>query len=187
MEAPACQEPKTAEVLARWRWSDPTGSGKSALFDALMEAAGAPVKRPADPRNRPSTTELRLGHCQYLGDSWSILDCPGSIEFAHEVAAALSVVDLAVVVCDPAPTRALAVSPLLKQLADLGVPHMVFVNKIETLEGSVADTLSALQAHAEVRHWSCARCRSATARQSPATSTWSASAPIAIARVSRPS
>jgi elongation factor G len=126
----------------------PYGSGKSALFDALMEAAGAPVKRPADPRNRPSTTELRLGHCQYLGDSWSILDCPGSIEFAHEVAAALAVVDLAVVVCEPTPARALAVSPVLKQLADLGVPHMVFINKIETLEGSVADTLSALQAFA---------------------------------------
>ena len=107
----------------------PYGAGKSALFDALMEAAGSPVKRPADPRNRPSTTELRLGHCQYLGDNWSILDCPGSIEFAHEVAAALTVVDLAVVVCEPAPTRALAVSPLLKQLTDLGVPHLVFVNK----------------------------------------------------------
>ncbi len=126
----------------------PYGAGKSALFDALMEAAGSPVKRPADPRNRPSTTELRLGHCQYLGDNWSILDCPGSIEFAYEVAAALTVVDLAVVVCEPTPTRALAVSPVLKQLADLGVPHMILVNKIDTLEGSVADTLSALQAHA---------------------------------------
>ena len=31
----------------------PQGSGKSTLFDALMEAAGAAVKRPADPRNRP--------------------------------------------------------------------------------------------------------------------------------------
>jgi elongation factor G len=126
----------------------PYGAGKSALFDALMEAAGAPVKRPADPRNRPSTTELRLGHCQYLGDNWSILDCPGSIEFAHDVAAALAAVDLAVVVCEPTPTRALAVSPVLRQLAELGVPHLMFVNKIETLEGSVADTLSALQAHA---------------------------------------
>jgi elongation factor G len=126
----------------------PYSSGKSTLFEALMEAAGAPVKRPADPRNRPSTTELRLGHCQYLGDAWSILDCPGSIEFAHEVAAGLTVVDLVVVVCEPAPARALAVSPLLKQLADQGVPHMVFVNKIDTLESSVADTLAALQAHA---------------------------------------
>ena len=126
----------------------PYSSGKSSLFDALMEAAGAPVKRPADPRNRPSTTELRIGHCQYLGDAWSIVDCPGSVEFAYDVAAALSVVDIAVVVCEPTPTRALTVAPLLKQLADLGVPHLVFVNKIDTLEGSVADTLSALQAYA---------------------------------------
>jgi elongation factor G len=131
----------------------PHSSGKSTLFEALMEAAGSPVKRPADPRNRPMTTETRLGHCTYLGDSWSILDCPGSIEFAHEVCAALAVVDLAVVVCEPAPTRALTVAPLLKRLSDEGVPHIVFINKIDTLDtnegdGSVADTLAALQAHA---------------------------------------
>ena len=41
----------------------PYSSGKSTLFEALMEAAGTPVKRPADPRNRPATTEVRLGHC----------------------------------------------------------------------------------------------------------------------------
>ena len=57
----------------------PYSSGKSTLFEALMETAGAPVKRPADPRNRPMTTEIRLGHCSYLGDAWSVLDCPGSI------------------------------------------------------------------------------------------------------------
>ena len=62
----------------------PYSSGKSTLFEALMDAAGAPVKRPADPRNRPATTEIRLGHCTYLGDAWSLLDCPGSVEFAYE-------------------------------------------------------------------------------------------------------
>ena len=56
-------------------------------------------------------------------------------------------VDLAVVVCEPAPARALTVAPLLKLLADEGVPHMLFVNKIDTLEGSVRDTLAALQAY----------------------------------------
>jgi elongation factor G len=126
----------------------PYGSGKSALFDALLEAAGAPVKRPADPRNRPSTTELRLGHCTYLGDTWSIVDCPGSIEFWCETMAALAVVDLAVVVCEPTPARALSISALLKQLADLNVPHMLFVNKIDAMEGGVADVLSALQGYA---------------------------------------
>ena len=57
-------------------------------------------------------------------------------------------VDLAVVVCEPAPARALTVAPLLKQLADDGVPHMLFINKIDTLEGSVSDTLAALQGFA---------------------------------------
>ncbi len=127
----------------------PYSSGKSTLFEALMEAAGAPVKRPADPRNRPMTTELRLGHCTYLGDQWSLVDCPGSIEFAHETAAALTVVDLAVVVCEPTPARAIAVAPLMKTLADQGVPHIVFINKIDTLEGSLRDTLAALQSYAK--------------------------------------
>jgi len=126
----------------------PYSSGKSTLFEALMEAAGTPVKRPADPRNRPMTTEIRLGHCSYLGDAWSVLDCPGSIEFAYETRCALAMVDLAVVVCEPAPARALTVAPVLKLLADEGVPHMLFINKIDTLEGSVADTLAALQGFA---------------------------------------
>ena len=126
----------------------PYSSGKSVLFEALMDAAGAPVKRPADPRNRPATTEVRIGHCSYLGDAWSVLDCPGSIEFAYETSCALAMVDLAVVVCEPAPARALTVAPLLKLLADQGVPHMLFINKIDTLEGSVSDTLAALQGFA---------------------------------------
>ena len=126
----------------------PYSSGKSTLFEAMMEAAGTPVKRPADPRNRPMTTDIRMGHCSYLGDPWTVLDCPGSIEFWYETQCALAMVDLAVVVCEPAPARALTVAPMLKALADRGVPHMLFVNKIDTLEGSVADTMAALQGYA---------------------------------------
>jgi elongation factor G len=126
----------------------PYSSGKSTLFEALLDAAGAPVKRPADPRNRPMTTEIRLGHCSYLGDAWTILDCPGSIEFAHQTCSALAMVDIAVVVCEPAPAKAATIAPLLKTLRDEGVPHIVFINKIDTLEGSLADTLASLQAFA---------------------------------------
>ncbi|HEX4367767.1 MAG TPA: elongation factor G [Rhodopila sp.] len=126
----------------------PYGSGKSTLFEALLDAAGAPVKRPADPRNRPTTTEIRLGHCSYLDDPWTILDCPGSIEFAHQTCSALAMVDIAVVVCEPTPAKAAMVAPLLKTLRDEGVPHIIYINKIDTLEGGVADTLAALQGYA---------------------------------------
>lgn len=125
----------------------PYGSGKTTLFEALLAAAGSPVRRPGDARNRAMSTETRLGHCSYLGDAWSILDCPGSVEFAHETAAALAVVDLAVVVCEPSPARALTVAPLLKHLEAEQIPHIVFVNKIDTIEGTVRDTLDALQAY----------------------------------------
>lgn len=125
----------------------PYGSGKSTLFEALLAAAGAPVRRPGDPRSRSMSTELRLGQCSFMGDAWSILDCPGSIEFAHEAWCALAVVDLAVVVCEPTVGRAMAVAPLLKALADEAVPHLLFINKIDSLEGRVRDVLADLQDH----------------------------------------
>jgi elongation factor G len=124
----------------------PYGSGKSTLFDALLTAAGAGARRASGARNRSMTTELRLAHCNYLGDPWSLLDCPGSVEFSHEAAGALAVVDLAVVVCEPVPERVPAVAPLLKSLHEHSVPHLVFINKIDTMDGSVRDTLAALQA-----------------------------------------
>ena len=76
----------------------PNGSGKSTLFDGLMAAAGVTIRRGGDVHARGATTELRLGHCAFMGDRWSILDCPGSVEFAYETAAALAAVDLAVLV-----------------------------------------------------------------------------------------
>jgi len=127
----------------------PYTAGKSTLFEALMISGGATIKR-GDPRNRRMGTEIRLGHCSFLGDAWSILDCPGSVEFTYEAEAALAAVDIAVVVCEPAPQRAAAVGPMLRRLDDMQIPHIVFINKIDTLEGRVQDTLEALQAHSRV-------------------------------------
>ncbi len=127
----------------------PYGSGKSTLFEALLAAAGSPVRHAAaEARERTMSTELRLGHCTFMGDAWSIIDCPGSVEFAFETECALTVADIAVVVCEPAPGRAPTIGPSLKRLAETGVPYLVFVNKIDGLDGRVRDVLAALQAHA---------------------------------------
>jgi elongation factor G len=123
----------------------PYGSGKTTLFEALLSAAGTPPKR-ASTRERTASTSLALGGAEFLGETWSLLDCPGSIEFFHETEAALKIVDFAVLVVDPDPARARAVFPYLRTLALSGTPYLVFINRIDTLTGRVQDTLAALQA-----------------------------------------
>ena len=81
----------------------PYSSGKSTLFEALMEAAGTPVKRPADPRNRPMTTEIRLGHCHLSRRRLVGAGLPRLDRIRLRGRCALAMVDLAVVVCEPAP------------------------------------------------------------------------------------
>jgi elongation factor G len=125
----------------------PYGSGKSTLFEALLATAGAPLKKSSDARSRAMTTEVRLGHCSFMGDHWSILDCPGSVEFAHETIGALMAVDLAVLVCEAAAERMSSLPLLLRILEDYRIPHLVFVNKIDAFAGGVQDTLAALQLH----------------------------------------
>ncbi len=124
----------------------PQGSGKSTLFEALLAAAGAPAKRQAEARGRQGG-EARLGHCSFLNERWSIVDCPGSVEFSFETEAALMAVDLAVVVCEPATGRVSNLPLLLKTLEERGLPHLIFINKIDTLAGSFHDAIAALHTH----------------------------------------
>lgn len=124
----------------------PQGAGKSTLFEAMLAAAGSALKRPTEARDRTMGTETRLGHCTFMGEPFALLDCPGSIEFNYEAASALAIADMAVLVCEPDPARALGLGPVFRQLEDLGVPGLVFVNKLDTMsEGSVRELMEALQ------------------------------------------
>ena len=90
-------------------------------------------------------TELNIASVDYLGDPWTFIDVPGSIEFQHDAFAALSVCDTAVVVCEPSPERVVALAPLLKYIEDHHIPHLFFINKIDSAEARVRDMLAALQ------------------------------------------
>ena len=119
----------------------PYASGKSTLSGALIAAAGGPARRGAAPRGG-----TRIASCSYLDEVWALLDCPGSVETMHETTAALAVADIAVVVCDPDPARALTAAPFLHQVDQSGIPALIFVNRIDTFTGRVRDTMAALQA-----------------------------------------
>ena len=132
-------------------------SGKTSLLESILYATGAIGRRGStragtsigdgapEARKRGMGTEINVASVDYLGDQWTFLDAPGSIEFQHDAYAALSVCDAAVVVCEPSPERVVVLTPLLKYIEDRRIPHVLFVNKIDSADVRVRDMLAALQ------------------------------------------
>ena len=84
-------------------------------------------------------------HFDFLGDRYVLIDCPGSVGFAADGTLAVAAADLAIVVVDPDTDRALLAEPTLRQLEAHGIPHMIFVNKIDQARGCIQELLEALQ------------------------------------------
>ncbi|MBS0550306.1 MAG: elongation factor G, partial [Proteobacteria bacterium] len=132
-------------------------SGKTSLLESLLYATGAIGRRGStragtsvgdgtvEARKRSMGTELNIASVEYLGDHWTFIDAPGSIEFQQDAFAALSICDTAVVVCEPTAERVVALTPLLKYIEDHRIPHLFFINKIDSAEVRVRDMLAALQ------------------------------------------
>ena len=80
-----------------------------------------------------------------MGDSYTFIDCPGSVEFVHDMRAALPAVDAAVVVCEADEKKIPQLQLILRELEDLNIPRFLFLNKIDKAEPSVRDTLQMLQ------------------------------------------
>ena len=52
------------------------------------------------------SVEMNVLTTQYLGEEFTFLDCPGSIEFLADTLNVLPAIDAAVVVCEPEPAKA---------------------------------------------------------------------------------
>ncbi len=134
----------------------PYGSGKTALLEALLHAAGATDRKgqvgdaSAEAKAREMSVEPNFAHCSYLDEPWFFIDCPGSVELAQDAQDALIAADVALVVAEPDPEKAPALMPLLKFLDDRQIPHMLFVNKTDKLghagAARVRELLAAFQA-----------------------------------------
>jgi len=135
----------------------PNGSGKTSLMEALLYTAGATDRQGAveagttvgdsspEARARHQSVELKVASFDYLGERFTLIDCPGSVEFVADADYALPAVDVAIVVTDPDPGKAILLRPLLQELDRLGVPRLLFVNKIDQAHGNVGQLLDALQ------------------------------------------
>lgn len=122
----------------------PQGSGKTTLLESLLTVCGA-LPRKSAAADGHIGTELGIAGASYLGDRWTFLDCPGSVEFQQDARNALMVCDAAVLVVEPDPARAIMVAPMMRFLDDHSIPHILFVNKVEASKARLAETLTAIQ------------------------------------------
>ncbi|MGE0740104.1 MAG: elongation factor G [Hyphomonadaceae bacterium] len=121
----------------------PTGAGKTALIQALASAAsGGSGQAPAA---AGQSTETTFTAVDFMGDHYALIDAPGAVDFLADADFALPAADLAIVVADPDPDKAVLAQPFLKMLEDMKIPRALFINKIDQARGRVRDLLEALQ------------------------------------------
>ncbi|MBL8895190.1 MAG: elongation factor G [Rhizobiales bacterium] len=132
-------------------------SGKTTLLESILFRSGAIQRQgkiadkstvgDASPEARAHgmSVELNVATVNFMGEMITFVDCPGSIEFSQDARAALAGCDAAIVVCEADDKKVPALQVILKQLDDLDVPRLLFINKIDKSEGRLTDVLAYLQ------------------------------------------
>ncbi len=135
----------------------PYQSGKTTLLEALLFRAGAITRQgkaadktlggdaSAEARAHAMGVEVNLAGLTYMGDQFNFIDCPGSIEFSEDAKAVLPVCDAAIVVVDADAKKAPALQLILRELDRVGLPRIVFLNKIDKADAAPRDVLSWMQ------------------------------------------
>jgi elongation factor G len=135
----------------------PFQSGKTTLLEAILARTGAIARQgsvdagtsvgdaSAEARDHKMSVELTVATTNYLGDDYTFIDCPGSVEFIHDMRAALPAVDAAVVVCEADERKVPQLQIILRELEELQIPRFLFLNKIDKAEARVRETLQILQ------------------------------------------
>ena len=135
----------------------PFASGKTTLLEAILARTGAIPRQSSvssgntvsdhspEARAHAMSVEANVATTDFMGDTLTFIDCPGSVEFAFEAEPVLAACDVAVVVAEADEKKVPALQLLMRRLDDLGVPRILFLNKVDKTTAGVRDTLKMLQ------------------------------------------
>jgi elongation factor G len=135
----------------------PFQSGKTTLLEAILARTGAVQRQgsvesgstigdaSAEARHHRMSVELSVATTTFMDDTYTFIDCPGSIEFVHDMRAALPAVDAAVVVCEADEKKIPQLQLILRELEEQKIPHFLFLNKIDKSDKRLRETLKVLQ------------------------------------------
>src|SRR5207244_6710675 len=135
----------------------PFQSGKTTLLEAILARTGAVQRQGSvdagttvgdaskESRHHKMSVELSVATTNFLGDNYTFIDCPGSVEFVHDMRAVLPAVDAAVVVCEADEKKVPQLQLILRELEELKIPRFLFLNKIDKADITLHDALALLQ------------------------------------------
>jgi elongation factor G len=135
----------------------PFQSGKTTLLEAILARTGAVQRQGTveagttvgDPskeaRHHKMSVEVTVATTTFMDDTYTFIDCPGSVEFVHDMRAALPAIDAAVVVCEADERKVAQLQLILRELEGLKIPRFLFLNKIDKTDKQVRDSLKLLQ------------------------------------------
>src|SRR3981189_280524 len=135
----------------------PFQSGKTTLLEAIMARTGAILRAGSVDAgtsvgdSSPEARQHKMGVCisaattTFMGDSYTFIDCPGSVEFVHDMRAALPAVDAAVVVCELDEKKVPQLQLILREREEQNIPRFLFLNKIDKADSTIHDVLRVLQ------------------------------------------
>jgi len=135
----------------------PFQSGKTTLLEAILARTGVIQRQGTveagntvgdsskEARHHRMSVELTVATTNFMGDSYTFLDCPGSVEFVHDMRAVLPAIDAAVVVCEMDEKKVPQLQLILRELEDRKIPRILFLNKIDKGDAGVHDVLKLLQ------------------------------------------
>ncbi|HEV8466712.1 MAG TPA: elongation factor G [Pseudolabrys sp.] len=135
----------------------PFQSGKTTLLEAILARTGAIQRQGTvdagttvgdaskEARHHKMSVEATFATTNFMGDSYTFIDCPGSIEFIQDMRSVLPAVDAAVVVCEADEKKVPQLQLILRELEDQNIPHFLFLNKIDKADKRVRETIKLLQ------------------------------------------
>src|SRR5438874_12059331 len=135
----------------------PFQSGKTTLLEAILARTGAIGRQGTveagttvgdaskEARHHAMSVELSVATTTFMDESYTFIDCPGSVEFVHDMRAALPAVDAAVVVCELDEKKVPQLQLILRELEAQKLPRFLFVNKIDKADTTIHEVLRVLQ------------------------------------------
>lgn len=135
----------------------PFQSGKTTLLEAILARTGAIQRQGTvdagttvgdaskEARHHKMSVEATFATTTFMGDNYTFVDCPGSIEFIQDMRNVLPAVDAAVVVCEADEKKVPQLQLILRELEDQNIPRFLFLNKIDKADKRVRETIKLLQ------------------------------------------